>query len=108
MFMSDVCTVGFEEHSGRFYDSAKHENGIPNHIVMLQAPKDDFLTERPSSVSGKGMKSVEFVADSFIDTKMPESLGVNLSYLEGRVNFGFEESSSIALKIEEQLVIQSR
>lgn len=74
--------------------------------IMLQVPKEvDFLTERPSSFTGKCMKIVKSVADNFTDMKIPKSQGVSLSYLDGMVNFSFssEESNSIVLKIEEQL-----
>lgn len=99
----------FKKHSGRCYDEIfpKCDNGISNHIVViLQVPKEvDFLTERPSSFTGKFIKISNSVADNFTDIKMPELQGVNLSYLDGIVDFSFssEESSSIFLKIEEQL-----
>lgn len=101
----------FKKHSGRFCDEIfpKSQNGISNNVVIvLQVPKEvDLLTESPSSII---KKCIKFTVDQFTKIKIPESQGVNLSSLDGMVNFSFssEENNNIFLKIEDNLYNRSK
>lgn len=101
----------FKKHSGRFCDEIfpKSQNGISNNVVIvLEVPKEvDFITESPSSFTGNFIKSM---VNKFTKIKMPESQCVNISYLDGMVNFNFdsEESNNIFLKIEDNLHNRSK